>query len=113
VTPANYTWRLFRGGSVTKRFTFTDDTGTAVNISAITWRMDLRESYEASVVALALSTGTGIASGGSGIIDVTITKEQSALLTADAYVAELAAESAGQRQYWLKIRFEVEPVATR
>lgn len=78
-----YDFEIEQGATTHLRFVWKDSTGTPVDLSTYTARMQLRKSVASSEVVLELTTENGgiILGGSTGTIDVVLTAVQTATIS--------------------------------
>lgn len=111
-----YNFSFKRGATYTNTFAFTDESDVAIPLTGAVARMDLRQTYESDVVALALSSPSGglTVTAVAGEVDVLITPVQTAALPAGTYVFDLRLEyPSGRVDIFLQGTIEVFPTSTR
>ena len=83
-TNNRYKLDIQQGATLSLTATWTDSTGTAVNLTGYTARMQVRAAYDATTTILSLTSGAGdITLGGSaGTIAITASATVTAALTA-------------------------------
>lgn len=86
-----YNDTLDQGATYNLVVVYKQDNGTPVNLTGFSAYMQLRESYEATVADLTLSTANGGISinGVAGEITITATATQTTALVSDFYVYDL------------------------
>ena len=86
-----YNITLRQGDSYELTFTYTDPDGVAKNMSGFTYQMDVREGYVNSDLVFSLTEGSGIdsTSESAGVLTISITSAQTALLTKGVYRYDL------------------------
>ncbi len=96
-TPGNYDITIYQGATFSRVLTWKDESGAAINLSAYTARMHLRESHDATSPFLTLTTENGgIALGGAaGTITLAISATDSAAIDEMAGVYDLELVSSG------------------
>lgn len=78
-----YDLEIKQGATLSLTATWKDSTGTAVNLTGYTARMQVRSTYDATSTILSLTSGSGITLGGSaGTIAITASATTTAALTA-------------------------------
>lgn len=78
-----YDLEIKQGATLSLTATWRDSTGTAVNLTGYTARMQVRSTYDAASTILSLTSGSGITLGGSaGTIAITASATTTAALTA-------------------------------
>ena len=80
-----YDIHIDQGADWSLNLTWKDGTGTPVNLTGYTARLQIRKSYDASTTKLSLtSSGGGIVLGGSGgTVAITATKTQTTAIALD------------------------------
>lgn len=81
-----YNMIIEQGATFTRSFTYTDDAGTAVNLSSYSARMMARASYQSSAPLFNVSTATSglaIPTPANGTIVLTLTDAQTSALPCD------------------------------
>lgn len=78
-----YDLEIKQGATLSLTATWKDSTGTAVNLTGYTARMQVRSTYDATSTILSLTSGSGITLGGAaGTIAITASATTTAALTA-------------------------------
>lgn len=78
-----YDLEIKQGATLSLTATWRDSSGTAVNLTGYTARMQVRSAYEATSTILSLTSGSGITLGGAaGTIAITASANATAALTA-------------------------------
>lgn len=78
-----YDLEIKQGATLSLTATWKDSTGTAVNLTGYTARMQVRATYDSSSTILSLTSGSGITLGGSaGTIAITASATTTAALSA-------------------------------
>lgn len=90
-TPAKLKFTIYQGATFRKRLTWTAPSGTPIDLTGCTARMQVREEVESSTVLLSLTTeNDGIALGDAlGTIDLYASDEDTSAFTWDAGVWDL------------------------
>jgi len=89
ITPGTYNLTCYQGADFDQTFTITQD-GTALNLTGYTSRMQVREAADSTAILLSLTSGTGIALGGTaGTVAVVITSAQSSAIPSGSYAYDL------------------------
>jgi hypothetical protein len=92
-----YNMIIEQGATHTRSFTYTDDAGTAVNLSGYSARMMARAAYQSSATLFSVSTATSgltIPTPANGTIVLTLTDAQTAALPCDGvYDLEIVSPS--------------------
>lgn len=125
MTAGTYHMAVDQGATFRKTVTWKDESGSAVNLTGYTARMQVRASYSASTTVLSATTANGkIALGGSlGTISIVLSATETAALSvaspndfSDAFVGvydlELVAPN-GDVTRLLQGSFIVNPEVTR
>jgi hypothetical protein len=78
-----YNLEIKQGATLSLTATWKDSSGTAVNLTGYTARMQIRSTYDASATILSLTSSAGITLGGAaGTIAITASATTTAALTA-------------------------------
>ena len=78
-----YDLEIKQGATLSLTATWKDSTGTAVNLTGYTARMQVRATYDSASTILSLTSSSGITLGGSaGTIAITASATTTAALTA-------------------------------
>lgn len=90
-TPAKLKFTIYQGATFRKRLTWTAPSGTPIDLTGCTARMQVREEVESTTVLLSLTTeNDGIALGGAlGTIDLYASDEDTSAFTWGAGVWDL------------------------
>lgn len=114
MTPGKYNMICPQGATFAKQLTYAID-GTAVDLTTYTARMQVREKYTSKTAAISLTTENGgITLGGTaGTIDIYITDETTATISAKDYVYDIELISSGEVYRLLEGKFIVTPEVTR
>jgi hypothetical protein len=89
ISPGLYEITCYQGADYDQTFTVAQS-GTALNFSGYTSRMQVRNSTDATATLLSLTDGSGIVLGGTaGTIALTITNAQSAAIPSGSYAYDL------------------------
>ena len=104
-----------QGATFSRQLTWKDDSGTPVNLTSYTARMQLRTSVANDSMVLELTTSNGrIALGGSaGTIDLTITAADMTTLPPLKYVYDLELVNGTVVTRLVQGTFTVRPEVTR
>jgi hypothetical protein len=79
-----YDIHIDQGANWSLSLTWKDDTGTPVNLTGYTARMQIRKAYNDSTVKLSLTSSSGIVLGGvAGTVAISATKTQTAGISVD------------------------------
>jgi hypothetical protein len=79
----SYDLEIKQGATLSLTATWRDSTGTAINLTGYTARMQVRSAYDATSTILSLTSSSGITLGGSaGTIAITASATVTAALTA-------------------------------
>lgn len=79
-----YDIHIDQGANWSLSLTWKDDTGTPVNLTGYTARMQIRKAYSDSTVKLSLTSSSGIVLGGvAGTVAISATKTQTAGISVD------------------------------
>jgi len=96
INPGTYNFNLYQGADWDRTFTITQS-GTALNLTGYTARMQVREAADSTAYLLNLTSGTGITLGGTaGSVAVAITSAQSSAIDAGSYAYDLELLSGSQ-----------------
>jgi len=96
INPGTYNFTLYQGADWDRTFTITQS-GTALNLTGYTARMQVREAADSTAYLLNLTSGTGITLGGTaGSVAVAITSAQSSAIDAGSYAYDLELLSGSQ-----------------
>lgn len=103
------------GATFSRQLTWKDETGTPVNLTSYTARMQLRTAVQNDSMVLELSTSNGrISLGGSaGTIDLTITAADMTTLVPTKYVYDLELINGTVVTRLVQGTFTVRPEVTR
>jgi hypothetical protein len=78
-----YDLEIKQGATFSLTATWKDSTGTAINLTGYTARMQVRSAYDSSTTIISLTSSSGITLGGSaGTIAITVSATTTAALTA-------------------------------
>ena len=96
-TPAKLKFTIYQGATFRKRLTWTAPSGTPVDLTGCTARMQVRPEVESPTVLLELTTANGgITLGGvAGTIELFVSDDASTLFTWTAGVWDLEIEFPG------------------
>ena len=113
INPGFYDLQCPQGATFNKRFTLLLS-DVPVNLTGYTARMQVRESYDSASAVVSLTSGSGIALGGTaGTIDVTVSSTATAALDAGQYVYDLELDSGSSVDRWLQGSWIVSAEVTR
>lgn len=89
--PAKHNLYIYRGATFSEAITWKDENATPIDLTGFTARMQMRETVEASMPFLSLTTENGgIALGGAaGTINILATAAATSAITASAGVYDL------------------------
>lgn len=89
-------WTAGQGETWSLSLTWKQSTGTPVDLTGYTARMQARETYGASSTVLSLTSGSGITLGGTaGTIAISVPASTTAAIGAATYVWDLEVVSGG------------------
>lgn len=90
-TPAKLKFTIYQGATFRKRLTWTAPSGTPIDLTGCTARMQVRSDVESPTALLSLTTeNDGIVLGGAlGTIELSVSDEDTAAITWDGGVWDL------------------------
>ena len=89
-------WTVGQGETWSLNLTWKDSSGTPVNLTGYSARMQARETYAATSTVLSLTSGSGITLGGTaGTIGISVGAATTAAIGAATYVWDLEVVSGG------------------
>ena len=111
--PASYDLIMYQGASWDYQFTWSVS-GSPVNLTGYTARMQVRPSYISDSVILSLTNGSGITLGGAaGTIALAASASVSAAIEPRAYVYDLELVNGSEVTRLLEGKFTATPEVTR
>lgn len=86
-----------QGATWVMEFYYVDSTGTAINLTGYTARLQIRSDYEATSTLASLTSPSGglVITGASGLVTATISAADTAALPAGQFVYDLEIISSG------------------
>lgn len=110
-----YNFEVFQGDTFTYRLTWRDENKDLVDLTGYTARMQVRTTVDADEAALELTTENGGITLGDeqGTIDLLVSAEDMAAVTAGSYRYDLEMENGGVVQKLIRGKFKVVAEVTR
>ena len=89
-----------KGDTFNLQFTFTDSVGDAIDLSAYTWKLDVKETDTSSsdIIADSSFVYTGTA---SGLLTITASASVMAAVSGGLYVYDLQSTTGGEVKTWI------------
>tara|TARA_R110000803_G_C11738853_1_gene290733 strand:+ start:24 stop:383 length:360 start_codon:yes stop_codon:yes gene_type:complete len=89
-----------KGDTFTLEFTFSDDTGSAIDLTTYAWKMDVKETDTSSADIIADSSFT-YNGNAQGVLTITATATVMAAVEGGLYVYDLQSTQAGAVKTWV------------
>lgn len=112
---STYDMTAEQGSDFATTITYTNDSGTPINLTGYTSRMQVRKFASSATPILTFTNSSGMTiTAGSGVIDLAITAAAMAMVPAGSYQYDLEIiDSSGEVIKLLAGKFDVEAEVTR
>lgn len=115
MSAGNYTWKIPQGTYQERIFTYKDAAGTAIDLTGLTARMQIRPYKGSDTVMLSITTESGgiVLGGTAGTIRVVIRTAQTTLITSDGYYDIELIDGSGEVDRVIEGAIKLNPEVTQ